>query len=105
MVIKQFDVFRNPRDKVRFPLLLVVQHDLLGVLPTCVVVPLTPQRSFGEKPARRLNPVFQVDGSAMVMLTQMLGAVSTSSLTKKVAHLGTKHSEIIGALDVVFTGI
>lgn len=105
MVIKQFDVFRNPRDKTRFPLLLVVQHDLLEVSPLRVVVPLTPQRTFGERPVKRLNPVLHVDGDAMVMLTQMLGAVPTASLVKRVASLSAKRSEIIAALDVVFTGI
>ena len=105
MVICQFDVFRNPRDRTRFPFLLVVQHDVLESLPVRVVVPLTPQRSFGEKPLMRLNPVFQVDGTAVVMLTQMIGAVSTSSLGRRVATLAAKRTEIIGALDIVFTGI
>lgn len=105
MVIRQFDVFRNPRDKTRFPLLLVVQHDLLEVLPVRVVVPLTPQRAFGERPVKRLNPVFQVDGTPMVMLTQMLGAVASSSLRRPVANLEARRTEIIGALDIVFTGI
>lgn len=105
MVIRQFEVFRNPRDKTRFPFLLVVQHDLLEGLPVRVVVPLTPQRSFGERPVKRLNPVFEIDGTPMVMLTQMLGAVATSSLRRPVAYLDTRRAEIIGALDIVFTGI
>ena len=105
MVIRQFEVFRNPRDKTRFPFLLVVQHDLLGGLPVRVVVPLTPQRSFGERPVKRLNPVFEIDGAPMVMLTQMLGAVATSSLRRPVANLDTRRAEIIGALDIVFAGI
>lgn len=105
MVISQFDVFKNAREKTAFPLLLVVQHDLLDLMPTRVVVPLTPQRSFGERPVKRLNPVFQIDGVAMVMLTQMLGAVQASSLTKKVASLSGKRSEIVAALDIVFAGV
>jgi len=105
VVIRQFDVFRNPRDKTRFPLLLVVQHAVLEVLPVRVVVPLTPQRSFGERPVKRLNPVFEVDGTPMVMLTQMLGAVASASLKRPVANLEARRSEIIGALDIIFTGI
>lgn len=101
----QFDVFKNPRDKARFPFLLLVQHDLLSTLPVRVVVPLTPQRSFGERPVTRLNPVFQVDGVPVVMLTQMLGAVPTSSLGRRVGSLGARRAEIIGALDIVFSGI
>lgn len=105
MVIRQFDVFRNPRDKTRFPLLLVAQHDLLEELPVRVVIPLTPQRTFGDRPVKRLNPVFEIDGTPMVMLTQLLGAVATSSLKRPIANLAAKRGEILGALDIVFTGI
>ncbi len=102
---RQFDVFKNGKDKSRFPFLLLVQHDLLSQLSVRVVVPLTPQRSFGAQPITRLNPVFEVDGAAQVMLTQMLGAVPVSSLGRKVANLGAKRAEIIGALDVLFAGV
>ncbi len=105
MVTRQFDVCRNPRDKTRFPFLLVVQHGLLTGLPVRVVVPLTPQRLFGERPVKRLNPVFEIGGTPMVMLTQMLGAVATSSLKRPVANLDGRRAEIIAALDIVFTGI
>lgn len=105
MVIRQFDVFRNPRAKTGYPFLLVVQHDLLDSLSVRVVVPLAPKASFGAQTANRLNPVFTVDGSAVVMLTQLLGAVRASSLGKRVASLSAKRTEIIGALDVLFTGI
>ena len=105
MVIRQFEVFKNPRDKTRFPYLLVVQHDLLDALSVRVVVPLTPQRTFAERPVTRLNPVLTVEGSPMVMLTQLLGSVRASTLGKRVASLGARRTEIIGALDVLFTGI
>lgn len=101
----QFDVFRNQREKPRFPFLLLVQHELLAGLPVRVVVPLTPQSSFGKRPVARLNPVFQVDGTAVVMLTQMLGAVPTAALGRRVGTLGAKRAEIIGALDILFSGI
>jgi hypothetical protein len=35
----------------------------------------------------------------------MLGAVPVSSLGRKVANLGAKRAEIIGALDVLFAGV
>lgn len=101
----QFDVFRNPSGKARFPFVLLVQHDVLSALPVRVVVPLTPQRSFGDRPVARLNPVFEVDGTPVVMLTQLLGAVPTSSLGRRVGSLGARRTEIIGALDIVFSGI
>ncbi|MFZ5442023.1 MAG: CcdB family protein [Myxococcota bacterium] len=101
----QFDVFKNPRDKVRFPYLLLVQHDVLSTLPVRVVVPLTPQAAYGDRPIARLNPVFRVEGVPVVMLTQLLGAIAPGSLGRRVATLDSKRSEIIAALDIVFSGI
>jgi toxin CcdB len=105
VVISQFDVFRNPRNKAEFPFLLVVQHDLLQGLSLRVVIPLVPKASFAQRPAARLNPIFTVDGTSVVMLTQMIGAVRTASLTKKVSNLSAKRTEIINALDLLFTGV
>lgn len=101
----QFDVFRNPSGKTRFPFVLLVQHDVLETLPVRVVVPLTPLRAFGARPVARLNPVFEVDGRPLVMLTQLIGAVAASALGRRVASLETRRAEIIGALDIVFSGV
>ncbi|MBL8935602.1 MAG: CcdB family protein [Archangium sp.] len=54
---------------------------------------------------KRLNPVFQVDGTPKVMLSQRLGAVASSLVEGPVANLEARRTEIIGALDIVFTGI
>jgi toxin CcdB len=105
MVTRQFDVFKNPRDKARFPFLLLVQHEILSGLPVRMVVPMTPLKVFGARPVSRLNPVFQVNRQAVVMLTQMMGAVATSSLERRVTSLATKRAEIIAAIDILFSGV
>jgi len=105
VVTRQFDVFKNGKDKSRYPFVLLVQHDLLSSLSVRVVVPLTPQRGFGDRPVARLNPVFEIDGVSHVMLTQLLGAVAAGSLGRRVANLSAKRAEIIGALDIVFSGV
>ncbi len=55
-------------------LLLDVQAELLDALKTRVVVPLLPKK-LAPKPARRLNPIFEIDGNSYVMVTQFLAAV------------------------------
>ena len=50
-------------------LVLDVQSNLLEPLNTRVVVPLMPLAS-APKPARRLDPVFDLDGQSLVMVTQ-----------------------------------
>lgn len=59
--------------------MLDVQSDLLGDLNTRVVVPLL---KIGEAPlpAKRLNPVFQIEGVEVMMATQFLSAVPATLL-------------------------
>jgi toxin CcdB len=96
----RFGVFRNP-DAAGY--LLDVQADLLGHLNTRVVVPLLPLNVV-PTPAKTLNPVFEVDGEAMVMATQFLAAVPTSLLRTCVASLEGQRHDITTALDLLFQG-
>ncbi len=96
----RYEVFPNP-DGAGY--LLDVQADLLDTLNTRIVVPLMP-RDKAPKPAKRLNPVFEIEGEQMVMLPQFLAAVPVAILKTPVANLATRHDEIINALDMVFVG-
>lgn len=62
----QYDLFADP---VGNGYLLDVQSDLLDGLNVRAVVPLLPQ---GSAPiaANQLNPVFEIDGAAHLMMTQ-----------------------------------
>lgn len=100
----QFDVYRNPGpDSRRIPYLLDVQSDLLAGVTTRVVVPLTRLTEYA-KPTRRLQPVFEIEGKAMLLLTTDLAGVLRSELAVKVASLADKRDEIIAALDFLFFG-
>lgn len=102
----QFDVYENTdsESKADIPYLLDVQSDLLDALATRVVVPLVAKRAAGQ-PAARLNPQFKIRNAVVVMSTPELAGISKIRLSKKIANLAVKRDEIIGALDIVFTGI
>jgi len=85
-------------------LLLDCQADLLAHLTTRFVVPLFPL-SQAPKPAARLNPVLEVNGEPHVMVTQFAAAVETRELGRKVASLAQHDHAIVGALDMLITGI
>lgn len=95
----RFDVHPGARGK---GYLLDCQTDLLSHLDTRVVVPLLPAE--GLPRATRLNPLFQVDGCTVVMSTQLLFAIPRDRLSKAVTSLADDHSEIMNALDMLFTG-
>lgn len=102
----QFDVYENPdlTGREEIPYLLDVQSDLLGSLSTRVVVPLVAKR-FAGNVALRLNPQFRIRNVAVVMSTPELAGIPAKMLSKNVTNLASKRDEIIGALDMVFTGI
>ncbi|MBB3996121.1 toxin CcdB [Sulfitobacter undariae] len=97
----RFDVYASP-DGGGY--LLDVQADLLESLNTRVVVPLMPV-SAAPSPAKRLNPVFDIQNERHVMVTQFLSAVPVSILKTPIASLALHDADITGALDLLTTGV
>ena len=83
---------------------LDVQANLLSHLSTCVVVPLLALEA-APKPAKVLNPVFEIDGGSYLMATQFLAAVPRRLLRQEVLSLEAQAHVIIDALDCLFQGI
>jgi len=103
----QFDGYRyaNPATRARIPYLLDVQSDLLDPLATRVVVPLCKPEVLKGKLAERFNPVFEVEGCKMAMLTPELAGVSRKILGERIGNLSDERSSIIAVLDLLITGI
>jgi toxin CcdB len=83
--------------------LLDVQADLLSDLSTRTVVPLIPQSS-APKALKRLNPVFTLAGKPYVMLTHLIGTVSTAGLVESGISLAEQRGQVDAALDMLFQG-
>ena len=96
----RFDIYENAGGA---GYLLDVQSDLLSGLNSRVVVPLLAESS-APSPAQRLNPVFRVEGQAMVMATQYMAAVPERELRSCVGSLAEEQDEISAALDMLFLG-
>jgi toxin CcdB len=103
----QFDVYRNanPASRARIPYLLDVQSDLLDPLATRVVAPLCKPEVLKGRLAERLNPVFEVEGRKVAMLTPELAGVPGKILGARVGNLSGERHSIIAALDLLITGI
>jgi len=101
----QVDVYlnRNPATNSYIPYLLDVQADLLDALATRVVIPLYALDSM-PKPARHLNPVFEINDERLVLSTAEMAGVLLSMLGKPVHNHSDHRDEIIAALDFIFTG-
>lgn len=80
-----------------------VQDDLLSDLNIRVVIPLIlPDQA--PQPAQRLNPIFEINGKEMILVTQYIGSVDGKLLTQPIAKLSEHFDEITNALDMLFQG-
>ncbi len=100
----QFDVYKNPRAGL-FPLLLDVQADLLSRLATRIVVPMAKRSRYGAVPMTHLNPTAKVARVEYVLVFQELAAIPTTALGEAVGSLKSQRTDLIRAIDVLFTGI
>lgn len=100
----QFDVYKNARGG-QFPLLLDVQSEVLSKLVTRVVVPMTSAKRYGATPISRLNPILKLQSTRYVLVFQELAAVGPDVLGERIGTLAAHRADIVGALDLLFTGI
>jgi toxin CcdB len=100
----QFDVRRNPRGGA-YPFVVDLQSESLGRLATRIVAPLVAVKRYAPKPITRLNPIARIKGTDYVVVMQDLASILASELGEIVGSLGDRRSELIAALDLVFTGV
>lgn len=96
----RFDVYENPG---RQWLLLDCQANTLAMLGTRLVVPLLPPE-LAPKPARRLNPLFEIAGQSYVMTTQFAAAVPVRELGTRLGSLIDHDTTITAAIDMLLSG-
>lgn len=96
----RFDVYAGPGGT---GYLLDVQADILNGLNTRIVVPLLPV-SQAPLPAKRLNPVFDIESEACVMVTQFMAAVPRTLLRSPITNLSQQDGTIMAALDMALVG-
>ncbi len=96
----RFSVYKHPEGE---GYLLDVQADLLSHLNTRVVVPLLPVE-LAPKPAAMLNPLFDIEGATVSMVTQFMAAVPAKLLKNPLINLDSRRNDITIALDLLFQG-
>jgi toxin CcdB len=101
----QCDVHQNfADDSGQIPYVLDTQANLLADLQTRVVVPLIRASSFGRR-ATRLHPLFSINGQDVVMATHLVAAVGKQTLGDAVASLRDERDVVLGAIDVLWSGV
>ncbi|EAN6065544.1 TPA: CcdB family protein [Yersinia enterocolitica] len=100
----QFMVYRNNGNSRAYPYLLDVQSDIIGELNTRLVIPLFLLDEVSGRPARRLNPVLNVDGEDFLVMTHEMASVRHSQLGEEVVSVREQRQAIKNALDFLLDG-
>jgi toxin CcdB len=104
--MSQYDVYANPQKAniVQFPYVVDIQSDLLDVLATRLVMPMTASATNVKLPPR-LYPSFQIEGGTFYAVPQLTAPMLAKQLKTPVDTLWHQSSQIISALDAVTSGI
>lgn len=98
--MERFTAYPNPSGP---GYLLNVQADLMNPFNTRVVIPLLPLAE-APKPAKTLNPLFDIEGVQYSMVTQYMAAVPAKELKSPAFNAQNRHDEIVAAIDFLFHG-
>jgi toxin CcdB len=102
----QFDVHKNivHRTAADIPYLVNVQYSYFDVLETRLVIPLYRPEAIGPR-LTRLNLVFEIERRTVVLATPQLVGMRRRQLGDRVANLSGHRYEILGAIDLLLTGV
>ncbi len=105
--MSQFSLYKNT-DKssaTAYPYFVDVQSEMLDMLNTRLVIPLTPVEMLAKKAPIHLCPLVHIDEGDFVILTHQMASVPTKTLHDPVNELSTYRNEIIAAIEFLVTGI
>ena len=106
-MMEQFTLYKNENknSKKAYPYFVDVQNDLLSDLNSRIVVPLSAQKTLNNLNAKKLCPIIKINEDAFVLLTHQMTSVPCSALKKEVTTLEHYRYDILGAIDLLLTGI
>lgn len=82
-----------------------MQSDLLDDLNSRIVIPLSLYKTLKQTNAKKLCPIIDIDEGCFVLLTHQMTTVPKSILKKEITSLEKFRYEILGAIDLLLTGI
>jgi len=105
--MNQYALYKNENksSKKTYPYFVDVQSGLLDSLNSRVVIPLSLSKEMNNKNAKGLCPIFDIEGKDYILLTHQMTSVPISLLKKESGTLVNYRYEILGAIDILITGI
>ncbi len=103
----QFSLYKNEDNSSNeaYPYFIDIQSALLSDLNSRLVIPLSSHKTLNNTDAKKLCPVIHIDEGDFVLLTHQMTSVPNSILNTEVASLESFRYEILGAIDMLISGI
>ena len=103
----QFAAHRNldPISLGRFPYLLDVQHDLLSILGTRLVMPIVLEERLNSKTIFTLMPVLLIEGKRHVVMATQLTSVPIERMGPVAVDFTADRHAILDALEMLVHGL
>jgi toxin CcdB len=98
--MNRFRVYPNPDGN---GYLIDVQADSLSHFNTRMVIPLLPL-DVAPKPAKTLNPLFDINGKDYSMVTQYMAAMPVRVLKDAIFSVESRRDDIVAAIDLLLQG-
>jgi|TARA_R100000455_G_C6148217_1_gene38542 toxin CcdB len=98
--MERFNAYPNPSGS---GYLVNVQAEFMQPFNTRVVIPLLPLPE-APKPAKRLNPQFNIEGIEHSLVTQYMAAVPAKDLKAAAFNVQSRQDDIVAAIDFLFHG-
>ena len=103
----QFDVYENTNraSRQQYPLLVDIQHSVVSMLATRIVIPLSKKDSLHGAAMDVLMPEVMLGDQLYVLMTPQISAIPDRLLSTPIGTLEHCRSHVLAALDFAITGI
>ena len=103
----QFDVYKNTNKATReqYPLLVDIQHSVLSMLASRIVIPLSNKDSVHVVAMDVLMPEVLFEEQQYVLMTPQISAVPDRLLSNPIGTMEHCRSQVLAALNFAITGI
>lgn len=103
----QFDYYANPNSVSCdwAPYIVDLQHEMLSALSTRIMAPLVASNPTAAPAVQRLNPTVVIDDRAYFLSAAEMASVPVKELAGCAGNLSEYRSELLAAVDLLFTAV
>jgi len=102
----QFDISKNnsKTSKNDVPYIMEIQSESVSILDTRIVVPLRKAENNLDKMISKIHVSIEVGNKKYIAFISEMAAIPSGIMSSAISNGGLKRTEIIAAIDLLFTG-